>query len=348
MSHYPDAVLKRGGYKTSRELRDKNVKKKCPFCPKELVFTCYGPHIFRHHADELFLSDNKQSTENRKNLTSKKHLREPLPLDIGEDVEVYGCLGCESIFQKSSTAINHFKNKKLVCSQLHQNNLLSLKEKYPMTQSVPKSGGKMKHKAKLEFFIETLIERVRELEYKHKEEKMDYEERFGEYFEDWELELREEELRKSWTFMLEETSKESTPPKTPPSEPEDDDLLPLVTSKPLTKEEVMLKLLADPSIPEESKQAIQRDYYKNKSQSAPLPLSVAPPPPEEKKKTYEEQLAELDAERKKTPWQRFLQQNPGLSVQEQLQRASIMGIRPDSMGDGFKIVGNTKRPAKTC
>lgn len=370
MSQYPNSVLKRGGFHTSKELRssrEKNVKKKCPFCPKELVFTCYGPHVFRHHCDELF-SNTKEGLVNRKSLSSKKYTKEPLVLDMGDSPDLYGCLGCQSIFQKSTTAQNHFKAKKLSCNQLHESNLLELKDKYPASENTPAPSGKMKNRGQLQFFIESLIERVRELETKHKEEKMEYEDKYGDYFEDWEMDLREEELRKEWTFFLEERPKEPTPPSTPPSEPEDDDLIPLVVEKPYSLEQTLKKTLDDPTIDEQSKILLQQHVARQMASAPPRPqqtsafpkakrlakqvdVDTPPPPPiipsapsvEEKKKTVEEQLAEIDAFRKKSRWQIFLEQNPGLTVQEQLQRASGMGLKPDG-GSGFKIVGNTKRP----
>jgi hypothetical protein len=363
MSNIPDKY--RRGFKSSRDTREsaeKNIRFKCPYCPRDkLLYTSYGLHIYKEHLDVIFLSDSKDCIDNRKTLQSKNSIKNPVALYGPKSDTSFWCFGCQTCFKNHTKAEKHLEKHKL-CQEAHRENLFQLKDKYPIQTEVVKARG-IPNKAKLEYFIGSLIERVRQLEYKHKEEKMDYEEGYTSYFEDWNMELREEELRKEWTFFLEEKPKEPTPPPTPPSEPEEDDLLPLVEEKSLSKEEVLRKVLDDPDIPEDAKRALQQDFYKNnpkpqtsafpkakrlpKQVDTPSPPTIIPPPPpvEDKKKSFEEQMAELDAEKKKTPWQRFLQANPGMSVQEQLQRASIMGIRPDNMGGGgFKIVGNTKRP----
>lgn len=350
MSGIPDKC--RRGFKSSRDTRpsaEKNMRFKCPYCPRDnLLYTSYGLHIYKEHLDSLFLLDTKDCLSNRKALQGKSSVKNPVSLFTPKG-DSYWCLGCQTSFKNLLKAENHLQKHK-DCQSAHKDNLCQLRDTYPVTTEVVKTRG-LPQKAKLEFLITSLIERVRELEEKHKETKMDYEEQYGGYFEDWGMELREAELRGDWTFVLEQKPKVPTPPPTPPSEPEDDELLPLVMEKPLSQQQMLQKLLDDPDIPEDSKRALQQDYFKNnppvKRGPKQVPYTPPPPPPpcEEPKKSIEEQMAEIDAERKKTPWQRFLQANPGMSVQEQLQRASTMGIRPDGMGGGgFKIVGNTKLP----
>jgi hypothetical protein len=343
-------------YKSSRDTRasaEKNIRLKCPYCPRDgLLFTSYGRHIFKEHKELMFLADTSDSKENRKSLFSKGNLKQPMILSSPKGYLSW-CFGCQSCFQTHKKAENHFTKWK-DCQRVHQENLFALRDQFPLTAAAVPTV--LKKKQQLNQFLDDVLERLRHAEQMAKIDPWNFKDEYEEHFEEWGLDLDEEELRKGWKFVLEERPKEPTPPPTPPSEPDEDDVIPLVSERPLTKEEVLQKVLDDPAVSEEDKRALQRDLVppNGKPQTSAFPKvkrlakQVEPPPPLEtpppSKKTIEEQLAEIDAFNKKTPWERFVSQHPGMSVQEQLQRASTMGLSPG--GSGFKIVGNTKRPTQ--
>jgi hypothetical protein len=365
---YPSSVLNRGSFKSSRDVRDTNIRIKCPFCPRDnLLFTSYGPHILKCHQDELFSLDKKDCELNRKYLQKKKVLTSPLELNLGTDCDEYACLGCSTVFKKLATAENHFEKKKEICGKKHQENILQLKDKYPLTMT-PTAVPALKSKAKLELMIDNLLERVRSLEAGNKHERYDYEQEFGAYFEDWGMDLREETLKENWALSSPETAPEPEPlpepevPKAPVLDTSEDDEILLVEPRRLTKEEVMrntftpamIKEMAtsvrtgevDPAI----KAELEALYSKPVAPPAPVP---EPAKPSFTKAEMEATLAEMEAFQKMTPQQRFLKANPELAalpVQEQFRMMSTFVPAQSSEPSPYRIVQNTKlkRPIKAC
>jgi len=332
MSNIPDRIKSMGGYKTSRDDRNKNCRLNCPWCPKEgLLFTSYGTHILRTHMLEVFCAETKVGQTNRKALKLKAALKDPVCLEDAHDVEGWWCLGCQSCFRNPTKAQHHLETKPK-CREAHEANVLQFRNDYPHSPNASVAPS-LRFKAQLENMIDELLYTVRKLEHDHKvaaPDAFDYA-RFEQWFDHWQIgDLKEATFQQSWPPFVKDT------PQTPPPEPEEshttpldlpeDDLLPLVEEKRMTKMEVMQKLLDDPSVDEASKAAMRKDLG-----IAPAPVSApAPPPPV---------VAPYDI--KMTPWQRVVSANPGLSTGELIGVAQGMGIRPDQTA-GMKIVLNTK------
>ncbi len=354
MSNIPDFIRAKGGFKTQRDDRNKNIRLDCLYCSKKgLLFTSYGSHMVKEHLDEMFKMDSKSCKENLNNLYKNKYFTEPIPVDC-KGTDYYWCFGCYTCFKNNKTALNHFEKKR--CLARNKDILLSLRNAYPKDLTcIQKSV--FPNKSKLEFFLTEALERVRFLEKKSGTEKWDYESQYSRYFEEWGMALAEEnltveELPPSCPPECDENKEEVQETMTVIEEPleeekEEEELLTFVVPKTPSKEEQLLKLLEDPGIDEASKNALRQEL--KICEKKPPPPAPLPPSVDDRKAELERQIAELDAERKKTPWQRFIDANPGLSVQERITRASVMGIRPD--GDSaLNIVSNTKakRKAKQC
>jgi hypothetical protein len=296
MSFYPDSILSKGGFKTSRDCRETNIRLKCPFCPRDnLLFTSYGPHILKTHFDSLFVQDSKSCQINRTRLQRTSCLSTPLDLDVGEEDDQYACLGCLSLFRRNATAVNHFKKKKAVCGERHKEMVLMLRNKYPVSFQPPVE---IKNKHKLELFLDDVLERLRKAEKVMNQTPWDYEETYGAYFPDWGMDLREETLKENWDLFNEppppsppppppapEPVPEPEQPKTPPSEPAEDELLPLVEEKPLTREEVMKMMMSEEEQKEflffhqQEEQKKRERHMVNPAFRNPIPTPAPPPPP---------------------------------------------------------------------
>lgn len=341
MSNCPDRILSLGGFRTSRDSRNKNTRLDCPWCPKKgMLFTSYGIHIIKEHLEDVFHESSNEGKYNRKELSRRKALEAPLPMiDPRGDQDNYWCLGCQSCFRCATKAEQHMKSR-AKCLEIHRENILKYRNDYPLTDT-PKASP-LRYRANLENLIDNLLYRVRELEHKlkvPKEEAFDYK-RDENYFDVWGLDIKEETLKESWPSFdpkveakaeVQEESPES--PKAPPSPPpEDDDILPLVVEKPISKEEQLMNLLKDPNIDEASKAMLRKQ----------LNLTPAPAPPPPPPAPVSEDFTKL------TPWQRILKANEGMNIQELLRYAQSMGIQPDE--GGMKIVCNTKakRAPKAC
>ena len=324
----------------SRDQRDTNVRKKCPFCPKTFVFTCYGSHILKNHKDDLFRRDSQECLSNRKILQQRSSLKEPIALDFGQG-DVYACLGCSSIFQKASTAQNHFS--KGHCLAKHGENLRALKDLYPLDITTLENQPTLKHKSELETLVQNLIIQLRFAEHRLKEdEPYDYESNYSKFFQDWGMDFNEESLRQDYWFLQPERS------KTPPPEETVDQLLPLVQDKPLSKEEFIKATLTAKDIEECSKSVLTGqtksvpELEQMRSLVSPSTAPPPPPPPPPSDKTSaEEFLKQLDQERKLTPIERFRKANPGASAAELVKMMTTEGFSKPSSSD-LKIISNTK------
>lgn len=338
-SAIPDRIKSLGGFKTSRDNRNKNVRLNCPWCPKEgLLFTSYGPHIIKEHLHEIFAPDTSVGKANRKCIKLRSALSSPITIEDPKG-DGYWCMGCQSCFRCFTKATQHLDKKK--CAEAHSENVLQLRDTYPYDADAPTKPA-LRFRANLEDLIDSLLYQVRYYEHKNKvtgEDVFNFA-KYQKYNEQWELDIDEAKLKEQWPAFEEE--KEEEVEETPESEeeaestplptPEDDEVLPLVIPKPLSKEERLLQLLNDPDIDEGSKAMLRKQL--NVSAPAPAP---APPPPPPSEPAFD--FTKL------SPWERIRRANPSMSVQELLMYAQSMGIRPDE-NSGMKIIGNTKRTAK--
>jgi hypothetical protein len=320
MSNIPDSIRAKGGYKTSRDTRpssQKNIRLKCPYCPRDnLLFTSYGPHIFKEHQELMFLADNKDAKDNRDLLFKKKSLKEPLLLSTPKGF-VSWCFGCQSCFQNNKKAESHLSKWK-DCQRIHEENIYTLREAFPLT--APPAPTILKKKQQLNSFLDDLLEHLRHAETLAKIEPWNFKEDYGQYFEDWNLELDEEELRKTWRVVLDKPQEPT--PSVPPErdgnmeeskeelmdkevieqpleeseekvEPEEEDLLPLVTTKGPTKIDLLKQLLADPEISEEDKKYLNKDLEtelkKNLMPTAPPSSHYSIPKPRQEPFLFKQQ-----------------------------------------------------------
>ena len=342
MSHFPNSVIKRAGYKTTNELRDskeKNPRYKCPLCPREgLLFTSYGLHILKEHPDLLFGTDSKDSEMNRSTIQKRSYLTKPIPLAVGSNEEKYACLGCLTVFHSLAKADSHFNSKEKVCGSKHKENLEMLRDKYPQDMEKAKLNTSLPKKAQLQNLVEDLIEQVRMLEHKLNEsEPFDYEGKYGRYFNEWGMDLKEETLKPYWLFC-------APPREAPPSEPEEEDVPLLVQPKAPTKEEFIQLTMTAKDFEECSKnvltgqiqtvpelEALKTLVAKPAVQAKPKrgPKKVEATEPvvsTAQTKSYDDLLAEMDAFKKMTPWERLMKANPTLSLDELKQEAEANGI----------------------
>lgn len=283
---------------------------------------------------DVFCSSSRVGQANRKALKSKASLRDPVCLEDAQDTEGWWCLGCQSCFKNSTKAQNHLDTKPK-CREAHEANVLQLRNDFPHSPGGPTVSA-LRYKAQLENMIDELLYTVRKLEHDHKvaaADAFDYK-RFEQWFDHWQIgDIKEETFQQSWpSFKEEPQAKVEEPPEpeetnTTPLDLPEDDILPLVEEKKLTRLEVMQKLLDDPTVEEASKAALRRDMG-----LAPVPVSAPAPPPPPIHTPYDIKL---------TPWQRVVSANPGLSTGELISVAQSMGIRPDESA-GMKIVLNTK------
>lgn len=377
MSNIPDSVRSKGGYITKRDARtstEKNLRYDCIYCDKKgLLQTSYGLHLTKEHFPLMFDSNTKTGKDNRKRLFYRASLTEPFAVETKDDW-IHFCFGCSSVFRKGKSAEGHFC-KKEKCKQIHQENILRLRDDFPKDgTNAPLVPAPLRFKATLEDMVSKLLEKVRYYEKMNKvKDTFQYEQLFGKYFETWNLDIHEESMREYWDDINDQQDAEEaeaaeaaereeeqeeetvTPPDSPetveepkvsPLPPPEDDILPLFTEKPPTQLEAFQKLLADPDIDEASKRAMQKDFAKL-LYSKPAPTLPAPsvkvqtlptPLPVEPKTAVETEIQNFQ---KMTPWKRFLQANPSLSVQEQISVAMSLGIRPDE-DHQMKIVSNSK------
>lgn len=370
MSGVPDKCKR--GYRSSRDERpsaEKNIRLKCPYCPKDgLLYASYGRHIFKEHQDLMFLAENTDSKNNRKLLFSKASLKEPVMIQSPKGLLSW-CFGCQSCFQNHKKAESHLTKWK-DCQRIHQENIFTLREEYPLTAATVPTV--LKKKQQLNKFLDDVLEKLRHAEQMANIDPWNFKEEYEEHFADWGLDLDEEELRKGWMFVLEEKPKEDTPAPTPPSEPEEDDLIPLVVEKPLTKIQLIQKQLNDPDTTDEDKAYLRQEMYKEFPHLKPQPVQPqqtsafpkakrvvklvdqtqdTPPAPALALLPVPEDQADfsrMEAWQKMSHWDRFKQQNPGKSVQELNIDATHM-LRKQDVKDatgGLKIIQSTKRPTQ--
>ena len=329
-----------------------------------------GKHLLRHHGAQLFTGDTLKNLHKDKFLTR--------PLDIYFDTEAsFLCLADSAWIRKEEMARQHFKK---TSPDRHKAEILRLREEYPLgaasVSEVASAGMTRKQKRALEEELNELLSKLR-----------DYETKEG----------VEEDLRFFFTpsarqalaclsITVREEPAVEPPAQTPALETPEDDLLPLVEEKPMTKQEVIREAFTDSkfvseiskgvvsgvsqTIPElqalisatsseppqsalkrRGKKEVERNPSDQKPSGGgappPPPPPVVQPPPPPPAPAPDQILSDLDRFQKMSPWERFLHSNPTLSVQEQLQIAQAMGIRPD-VSSPLKIVQNSKmkRPAK--
>lgn len=342
----------------------------CPYCKSSVLSRDLGKHILRQHEAKIFVGDTL------KNLHRDKYLS--CPLVIYFDTETaFLCLADSKCIRKEEVAKQHFKNQS---PDLHKTEILRLREAYPLgTASVSEdasAGMTRKQKKALELELNELLSKLRDLEIKTNTDELD---RF--FFS----ETARQALNCLSLSIQEEAPKPEAEAQTPPLESPEDDVLPLVEEKPVTKQELIKKTFADPKFVKEistnvltgqqmkipeleelktatsserpqeplKKRGIKRIEsnpvdQKKSDPVPPLPPVQPPPPPPPPAPTPDQTLSDIQQFQKMSPWERFLKSNPTLSVQEQLQIAQSMGIRPD-ISSPLKIVQDSKvkRPIKT-
>ena len=335
-----------------------NHRVSCHYCKQSVLSRDIGKHLLKLHCAQMFVGDSLKNLHREKFLTR--------PLEVYFDTDPYFlCLSDDKCIRKEETARQHFKTQS---PDLHKSAILRLREEYPLgSSSVSESasaGMTRKQKKALEQELNELLSKLRDFEAK--------------------ANLREDDVfffspsARQALSSLDITLKEEVPEtetETPALVPPEDDVLPLVEEKPVTKEQLIKQTLADPkfvkeistnvltgevhAIPElqallSSSPAPQKRGVKPVTKNPlvhPTPPPPPPPPvvPSPPAPPALDHLAEIERFQKMSPWERFLKSNPTLSVQEQLQVAQSLGIRPDDSSP-FKIVQNSKlkRPIKLC
>ena len=105
-----------------------NHRSDCPYCHNSVLSRDIGSHIFRFHEAEIFDTKNTFGVSNRRNkLYSDKYFNKPLLLTIGNN-QYFVCLADRSFIKNETNALNHFKGK----ADKHKEGLLKLREKYPL------------------------------------------------------------------------------------------------------------------------------------------------------------------------------------------------------------------------
>lgn len=321
-----------------------NHRVSCHYCKQSVLSRDIGKHLLKLHCSEMFVGDAL------KNLHREKFLSRPLEVYFDTD-PYFLCLSDDKCIRKEETARQHFKSQS---PDLHKSAILRLREEYPLgSSSVSESasaGMTKKQKKALEQELNELLSKLRDFEAK--------------------ANLREDDVfffspsARQALSSLDITLKEEVPepePQTPALETSEDDVLPLVEEKPMTKEQLIKQTLADPKFMKEiSTNVLTGEVHAIPELQALLPASSAPQKRGVKPVTKnplvhptpvpvpDPQLAEMERFQKMSPWERFMKSNPTLSVQEQLQVAQSLGIRPDDSSP-FKIVQNSKlkRPIKS-
>ena len=312
----------------------------CAYCKTSYLSRDIGRHILRQHPDQLFTGSNLRD------LHRDKYLTKPLQLSI--DNETYHfCLADESCIRHSENATRHFKGK----AEKHKDVLLSFREKFPNQEKTEEktevqSTFSEKEKKILQDFIAVLYS-------EHPDHLID--KKTQKVFVKLGVTAELSSVQSLYPHLFEKPEEEEAPP----SEPKEDDILPLVVEKPLTKEEVIKKLFTEKELEEASRGALtgkkQSIPELEQMKRGPKPvygsqpsISTPPPPPppsdekDEKMKQMEAQLLEYEKFSKMTPWQKLVNANPTCSIQDLIRLAASSGIKPDA-GASFKIVGNTKR-----
>lgn len=328
MTDLSDTLLTKGGFLTSRDLRNTNVRLPCIYCSKkDLLQTSYGLHIAKEHIPLIFDTNAKEGQDNRLNLYKRNSTTEPFYIRTKADEDLHFCFGCNTSFKSGKKAMNHFTKKG--CKDKHEQVILKLRDLYPKDGKSPVvPQAKLKNKNALEDMVSKLLERVRSLEHKYKpQDTFAFEEKFARYFDDWDMDLHEETLKEYWE-EFEDTpapSETTTPEKTTPSVEDNTNVAEFYVPKPMTSLAHIEELLKDPTLDEASKAILK------KSLPAPAP-SPAPAP---------EPVHTLPDWSKKSPWEKLVLSNPRLKKSELIQVAAQMGIVPDaSVSTG--IISNTK------
>jgi hypothetical protein len=187
----------------------------------------------RLHLGDLFSAETKEGKDNRRSsLWRDKYLTQPLPLDVGKDQEMFFCLADNKCFRCLTKAEMHLKTTK----EKHKENLLALREKYPLqethtpspSQETPSVLLTEKEKEKLQSWMLFLWTEFKDITFSNAERKVfdklgiktkleDLKEMFPDAFEEPEPEEEEEP-----------PAEEELPPEEPPlAEEEEATPLPL-------------------------------------------------------------------------------------------------------------------------
>lgn len=321
----------------------------CPYCKSSILSRDIGKHVVKSHGPQVFTGDSL------KNLHKDKFLTRPLEIFFDTDPYFF-CFADLTCIRKEETARQHFKK---VSAEDHKAEIVRLREEFPLGDSTSSEAPSLltkKQQRSLEADLKELLSKLRDYE---TTASVSEEDRFS---------FAPQTLQALACLNLDV---EPQPPasETPPSEPVQEELSPLVEEPPLTKEELFQQAFSDPKFVKEISTSVltgqqvkvpELEALKKAPSSEPpaSPLkqrglktvqseAPPPPPPPPPPAPVEEVISEMDAFQKMTPWERFLKTNPTLSVQEQLQVAQSLGIRPDSSSP-FKIVQNSKlkRPIK--
>ena len=326
----------------------------CDFCKNSVLSRDIGKHILTNHESLLFTGHNLKVLHRDKSLTK------PILLTT-ETSSAYYCLADNSCIKKETLADQHFRGK----AEEHQRRVKALREAYPLDGSgspsepetaplgLPSSDQKV-----LQEWFAYVVTNFKDVDIDRKVRRA---------LEKLSITVETEVLQEKFPHLFEEEK-----PQAPPLETPEDDLLPLVEEKPVTKEELLKQAFSDPKFVDEISRGVvsgvaqaipelealkkvasseppqpplkRRGVKAVQSEAIPLPRPTPPPPqpqPQVAAPVSESVVSEMQSFAKMTPWERFLRSNPTLSVQEQLQVAQAMGIRPDETS-GFKIVQNSK------
>lgn len=315
----------------------------------------------RQHEAKIFVGDTL------KNLHRDKYLTRPLEIFF-DDTNSFLCLADSTCIRKEELARQHFKKQS---PDRHKEEILRLRKEYPLGSepSEAVAGTLLSSETTiLQDWVAYVMTQCPDLVVDKKVKRV---------LDKLTISVEPEVLHERYPHLFEAEA------QTPALPPVEDDVLPLVEEKRMTKEELIQETLADPKflkeistsvvtgqqvkIPELEalKKATSSEPLKNplkkrgvksvqsnlqdqtnSDRPAPLP-PVQPPPPPPPPPVPDQTISDLEQFQKMTPWERFLKSNPTLSVQEQLQVAQAMGIRPDE-SSSLKIVQNSKvkRPLK--
>lgn len=226
-----------------------NHRTTCTFCKNQVLSREIGLHYLKKHQADLFTGDNLKS------LHRDRYLEKPLELCIGTDTFFF-CLADNSCIRRSLLADEHFKGKK----DGHRNSIITLREKYPLDNKQPENKATetpLMTQKELKWLQELIMDvtaskdvaltqhcrsAFRKLGLKVEEDELRPLFPDHEHWEEKIVEKPEEELISEEDVQEE---KEEQPEK---EEPEDEDTLPLLLPKPMTKEEVFQHLMSKKDI----------------------------------------------------------------------------------------------------
>lgn len=217
-----------------------NHRSKCPCCKSSVLTRDIGQHILRNHEPILF-----QEEDNLKALHKDKYLNKPLEIFINDET-YHICFADSSCIKKIIMAERHFKGK----ADKHKERILELRSSYPLgsTASEPTTSSSLftlKDKKALQTDILSLIVHVRNLEKRlglDEYQTFTFTKRGLIAFSNIDITADDDTLKECFpdAFPVDkpETKEEEAVVE---EEVEEDDILPFVYEKPMTKEEYIRK-----------------------------------------------------------------------------------------------------------